>query len=114
MDFSLSKEQAEIVRAVKKFAEGEFTTERIEEFDRNESFDNDIWKRACELGFVGVWIKEAYEGAGLGFFENCLITEELCTVDLGCGLAVGASCFGSEIVQMFGREEQKKKSCLCL
>lgn len=109
MDFSLSRDQKEIVRAVKKFAQGEFTPERIEEFDRNETFDYSIWKKACDLGFVGVWIKEEYGGAGMGFFENVLITEEFCAVDMGIGLAIGASCFGSEIIQTFGREEQKEK-----
>jgi len=108
MDFFLSKEQKDIVRAAKDFAEGEFTLERTENFDKNETFDEKIWKKACELGFVGVWIKEEYGGIGMGFFENCLITEELSAVDLGSALAVGTSCFGSEIIQEFGREEQKQ------
>ncbi len=61
------------------------------------------------MRFVGVWIKEAYKGEGLGFFENCLITEEFSAVDLDCALSVGAICFGPEIIQTFGREEQKQK-----
>ncbi len=109
MDFRLSKEQQSIIKAAREFAEGEFSQELVQRFDQEESFDEGIWKKACELGFVGVWIKEEYEGEGLGFFENCLITEEFSTVDLGCALAVGASCFGSEIIQTFGREEQRQK-----
>lgn len=108
MDFFLNKEQKGIIKAAKEFAEGEFTKERVEEFDLNETFDEKIWKKACDLGFVGVWIKEEYDGEGMGFFDNCLITEEFSTVDLGCALSVGASCFGSEIIQNFGTEEQKK------
>jgi alkylation response protein AidB-like acyl-CoA dehydrogenase len=109
MDFDLNREQKEIAKAAREFAKGEFTTERIEEFERDENFDEKIWKKACELGFVGVWIDEKYDGAGLGFFENCLITEEFSAVDLGCALSVGATCFGSEIIQTFGRESQKNK-----
>jgi len=107
MDFDLSREQKDIVRAAREFAMGEFTPERIEDFERDENFDEKIWKKACQLGFVGVWINEEYDGAGMGFFENCLITEEFSVVDLGCALSVGATCFGSEIIQTFGRQSQK-------
>ena len=75
MDFELSKEQKDIVKAAKEFAEGEFP-DRAEEFDRDESFDEAIFKKAAELGFVGVFIKEEYGGPGLGILDHCLITEE--------------------------------------
>jgi len=108
MDFTLSKEQQDIIKAAREFALGEFP-ERAQEFDRNETFDLDIWRKACELGFVGVFIDEAYGGAGLGFFEHCLITEEFWAVDAGIANAVITTTFGSELLGMFGTEEQKKK-----
>jgi len=107
MDFRLSREHKDIKSAAKEFAEGVFT-DHAEEFDQNETFDEGIWKKACELGFVGVWIKEEYEGMGMGFFENCLITEEFFVVDPGIALAIGTTCFGSEIIQNSATEEQKK------
>jgi len=64
MLFALTKEQRDIVRAARKFAQGEFP-DRALEFDREETFDFDLWKRACELGFVGVFIDQAYGGAGM-------------------------------------------------
>jgi len=109
MDYFLSKEQKGIIAAAKEFAEGEFTQERVEEFDLEEKFDEKIWEKACELGFVGMWIKEEYGGAGMGFFDNCLISEEFWVVDPGCAISVGSTCFGSEIIQSSGTEEQKKK-----
>jgi alkylation response protein AidB-like acyl-CoA dehydrogenase len=108
MDFTLTKEQQDIQQAAREFALGEFP-ERAQEFDRNETFDLDIWRKACELGFVGVFIDEVYEGAGLGFFEHCLITEEFWAVDAGIGNALVTSTFGSEIIGMVGTVEQKKK-----
>jgi len=108
MDFTLSKEQQDIIKAAREFALGEFP-ERAQDFDRNETFDLDIWRKACELGFVGVFIDEAYGGAGLGFFEHCLITEEFWAVDAGIANAVITTTFGSELLGMFGTEEQKKK-----
>ena len=108
MDFTLSKEQKDIKRAAREFALGEFP-ERAQEFDRDETFDLDIWRKACELGFVGVFIDEAYEGAGLGFFEHCLIVEEFWAVDAGIANAVITTTFGAEMLGMFATEEQKKK-----
>ena len=61
-----------IVKAGRKFAMGEFPNRAVE-FDREECFDYSIWKKACDLGFVGVFIDEKYGGAGYGFFEHCLL-----------------------------------------
>jgi len=107
MDFELSKEQRDIVKAAREFALGEFP-DRAAEFDRNETFDLAIWKKACDLGFVGVFIDENYGGAGLGFLEYCLINEEFWAVDPGMGQAIMSTTFGSEIVGLFGSEEQKE------
>ena len=106
MDFTLSKEQQDIVKAAKEFALGEFPDRAIE-FDREEKFDPEILKKACELGFIGVFIDEKYGGAGYGFFEHCLITEEFWAVDPGIGLSLIAATFGSEIILLDGSEEQK-------
>lgn len=107
MDFRLSGEQKDIIAAAKEFATGEFP-DRAQEFDRNESFDQDIWRKACELGFVGVFIPEDYDGAGYGFLEHCLITEEFWAVDPGIGQAVLSCTFGSELLMLFGTEAQKQ------
>ena len=69
MDFTLSKEQRDIQKAAREFALGEFLPEKAREFDRNETFDLSIWRKACELGFVGVFIDEKYGGAGSRVFR---------------------------------------------
>jgi alkylation response protein AidB-like acyl-CoA dehydrogenase len=107
VDFTLSKEQRDIVRAARKFASGEFP-DRALEFDREETFDQDLWRRACELGFVGVFIDQTYNGAGMGFLEHCLITEEFWAVDPGIGQAIISCTFGSELLLLFGSEDQKQ------
>ncbi|MBP1731167.1 MAG: acyl-CoA dehydrogenase [Deltaproteobacteria bacterium] len=103
----LTVEQMDIKKAAREFAEGEFK-DRAKEFDEKEEFDLSILKKACEFGFMGTFVKEEYGGHGLGFLENALITEEFWRVDPGCGQAVLSSTFGSEMLQEFGTEEQKK------
>jgi len=55
MNFTLNKEQQDIKNAAREFAIGEFT-DRAVEFDREENFNLKIWRKAFELGFVGVFI----------------------------------------------------------
>jgi alkylation response protein AidB-like acyl-CoA dehydrogenase len=106
VDFVLSKEQKDIIKAAREFATGEFP-DRAVEFDREEKFDQALWRKACELGFVGVFIEEKYGGLGYGFLEHCLISEEFWAVDPGIGQAITSATFGSEIIQLFGTQEQK-------
>lgn len=108
MDFNLTNEQKDIAKAAQEFAEKEFV-DRAEEFDREETFDEVIFKKAADLGFLGLFIEEEYGGAGLGILEQCILQEEFAAVDLGISVAVLTSCFGSEIIQQFGTEEQKTK-----
>ncbi len=109
MDFELTQDQKDIKNAAKEFAVNEFTKERAEEYDRNEEFPFDLWKKACELGFIGVHFPEEYGGAGMGVLENILIVEEFCRADSTIGSALLLSDFSSEVVMRFGSEEQKKE-----
>jgi acyl-CoA dehydrogenase len=104
----LTTEQKDITKAAREFAEKEFR-DRAKEFDEKEDFDPSIARRAAENGFIGVFIKEEYGGAGLGFLEHSLITEEFWRVDPGCGQALCSCSFGSEMIQTFGTEEQKRR-----
>ncbi len=107
MNIFLTEEQVAIQNAARKFAENEFS-KYAEELDEKEEYPFDLWKKACELGFIGSWIKEEYGGPGLGFMENCLINEEFWRVDPGCAQVLSAA-FGSELIQEEGNEEQKQK-----
>ena len=103
----LTTEQKDIVSAAREFAEKEFR-DRAKEFDEKEEFDLSIVRRAAENGFVGVFIKEEYGGAGLGFLEHSLITEQMWRVDPGCGQNICSASFGAEMIQAFGTEGQKQ------
>jgi len=107
MNFELTDEQKDIKKSAREFAEGMFP-EVAEECDLNETFPRALWKKACDLGFVGVFIDEAYGGPGLGLLENILIMEEFCRVDAGCASVI-LTTLGSEFILLYGREEQKKK-----
>jgi alkylation response protein AidB-like acyl-CoA dehydrogenase len=105
--FELTDEQRDIRKAAREFAEGEFP-DIASECDINETFPVDLWKKACEFGFIGVSIEEQYGGAGLGVLEYAILLEEFWRVDPGCGNIL-FSTLGSELIQQYGDEEQKKE-----
>ena len=108
MDFNLTDEQKDIIKAAREFAEKEFPG-LAQECDRKEESPDPLWKKACELGFVGLFIPEVYGGPGLGYLEQCLINEEFWRVDPGLASSILSTSFGSEMILLFGTEEQKKK-----
>ncbi|MGD9239106.1 MAG: acyl-CoA dehydrogenase family protein [Desulfobacterales bacterium] len=109
MDFELTRSQKEIQKAAKEFARGEFDKERALEMDKKHQFPTKIWKKACDLGFVGVHFPEEYSGQDLGVLENIIIADEFCARDSSIGSAVILSAFASECVLRFGSEELKQR-----
>ena len=57
------------------------------EWDKTKHFPLDVFKKAAELGFSGIYVSEKSGGSGLGRLEASLIFEALST---GC---VGTSAF---------------------
>jgi len=109
MEFELSKEQKEIQKAVREFVKGEFKKDIILELEEKHEYPVKMWKKAAELGFIGIHFPEEYSGQGLGVMDNILVAEELCRGDSSVGACLILADFASEIVLHFGSDEQKKK-----
>ena len=107
MEFELNKTQKDIQKAVRDFTKGEFVKELALELEKKHEFPTRIWKKACDLGLVGVHFPEEYSGQGMGCLEGILVVEELCRADSTIGSAVALSSFASEIVLHWGTEEMK-------
>jgi alkylation response protein AidB-like acyl-CoA dehydrogenase len=108
MDFELTEEQRMIQDMAYKFAVNEIAPV-AKEHDREEKYAFGVWKKACENGLVGANFPDQYGGAGYGWLEQALISEQLSRIDLAGCLTVVAATFGSEHVLLFGTDEQKHK-----
>ncbi len=108
MCFNLTKEQIDIQKAAREFAEGELRPV-ARDLDAREAFDDRLWKKAAELGFLAVFVDEQYGGLGLGYLEQCLIVEEFARVDLGIAHALESTFFGTQLIQLAGNEKQKQE-----
>jgi alkylation response protein AidB-like acyl-CoA dehydrogenase len=109
MDFELTTEQKDIQEAASSFAKGEFTRELALKHEEEHSFPRELWKKASELGFIGLHFPADAGGSGLGVLENVLVIEEFCRNDSGLGTALALSDFASEIIMRHGSDEQKQK-----
>ena len=109
MDFRLTDEQLQIQQMVRDFGESEIKP-NLAEWDEAQHFPVDTFKRAGELGMLGVTIPEEYGGAGLSYVDYVNVIEELGVVDSGFALSVAAhNSLGSGHIYLAGNEEQKKK-----
>lgn len=109
MDFSLTKEQEDIKKAAAEFARGEFLPEIAQEHELAHRFPREIFKKAAELGFIGLDYPEEIGGGGMGVQENVLVVEEFCKADSGLGMALHLAYIPSKIVKLFGSPQQKEK-----
>ncbi|PVX27645.1 MAG: acyl-CoA dehydrogenase [Candidatus Bathyarchaeum sp.] len=107
MDFGLTKQQSNLVESVRKFCEKEFDADYALELDKTETFPSALYKKAAKQGFSSLFIPEKYGGKGQGYLEACLAMEEMCKADSSLGLACMIGTFGSDMLLLFGTEEQK-------
>jgi len=91
----------------------EFVAREVEpqanEHDRDERFNHALFRKAGDLGLLGVTIGEEYGGAGLDAIAAVQVCEALSTSDPGFALAVLAhSILFAQNVSVNGTELQKK------
>jgi alkylation response protein AidB-like acyl-CoA dehydrogenase len=109
MDFKLTKEQSDIRKAAKSFADGEFEPDFISDLEKRCQYPGDLFQKACGLGFIGMAVPEEYGGQGLGHLENTLVFETFCRRDSSMGLALGLCDLGSELILRHGTAAQKER-----
>lgn len=109
MDFRLTDEQNQIATMVREFAESEIKP-KLFEWDEAQHFPVETFRKAGELGMLGVTIPEEYGGAGLSYIDYVNVIEELGVVDSGFALSVAAHnslCTGH--IYLAGSDDQKKQ-----
>lgn len=106
---ALTRSQKEIQKAAREFAKGEFDKDQAIEFEKASRFPEKIWKKAADLGFIGIHFPEEVSGGGMGLVENCLVAEEFCRKDSSTGLALTNAAMAGECLADFGSAELGEK-----
>ena len=107
--FELPETTRQVQEIARQFAQ-ERVAPRVRELDETQTLPIDLLREAGKLGFMGIFIPEAYGGAGLTYYEYVAMLIELGAVDGAFGLSVAAHnslCTGH--IYYHGSEAQKQK-----
>ena len=78
--------------------------------DKTMKFPLNMWQRMGEMGILGLTVEEQYGGAGLGYYEHCLVTEELSKANAALALSYLAhSNLCVNQIRLNASEDQKNK-----
>jgi len=110
MNFDYSDDQKFLKSEARKFLDAECPPKVVRGVldDAKRSYDEGLWKKAAEQGWLGAAIPERFNGLGLGRIELCAIAEEL---GRACAPVPFASTvyFLAEALMLAGSEEQQAK-----
>lgn len=109
LGFDYSETQQMVAASAKEFAE-QHIRPHIMEWDEAQTFPVDLFKKAGEMGFMGVLVPESLGGSGLGYHEYVAIIEEISKVDPSIGLSLAAhNSLCTNHILTFGNEDQKQQ-----
>jgi alkylation response protein AidB-like acyl-CoA dehydrogenase len=108
MNFGFSEEQ-ELLRAeVRKFLDENSRLEDVREHSESApGYDESLWRRIAELGWVGLTISEEYGGAGLDLVTLLVVLEETGRSLLPSPLI--STLIAARALGQFGSEEQRRR-----
>jgi butyryl-CoA dehydrogenase len=109
MNFELNDEQLSVQKMVREFVAKEITP-NAKQWDIDQTFPMDLWKKMGDLGIIGTSIPEEYDGSGMDYISHAIVAEEL---GYGCSSMRGSYSVNISLVAKtilkWGTEEQKEK-----
>lgn len=109
LNFEYSETQSHIAESARAFAL-QHILPYVREWDENQKFPVELFRKAGELGFMGILVPENLGGSGLGYHEYIAIIEEISKIDPSIGLSIAAhNSLCTNHILSFGNEEQKAR-----
>ncbi|MCX7636054.1 MAG: acyl-CoA dehydrogenase family protein, partial [Syntrophales bacterium] len=99
-------EQKMLRETLRQFAEKEVAPLAYE-IDRDERFPHESFAKLRDMGLLGITAPPEYGGAGAGYTEMCIVTEELSAVCLSTAASWGVhACLCIDNIRRNATEEQ--------
>jgi alkylation response protein AidB-like acyl-CoA dehydrogenase len=108
MDFQLSEDQRAIQDVAREFAEAELAPNSAR-WDEEKHFPVDVMRRAAELGFAGIYVRDDVGGSGLGRLDSAIIFEELSRGDVSVAAFISIHNMASWMIDRYGSEELRQR-----
>ncbi len=107
-DLSLSDEQRALRDLARQFTHNEIVPIAAKA-DREEEYPWGIVEKAHAIGLINITVPDAYGGAGLGYFEDCLVAEEIAAGCAGIYSSFVASTLGLTPLNIAATPEQMER-----
>jgi len=108
VDFALNEDQVAIQDAARTFAAAEFAPHSAR-WDRDRHFPVDIMRKAAELGFAGVYVREDVGGSALGRLDAALIFEALAYGDVAVAAFLSIHNMASWMIDRYGSDDLRHR-----
>ncbi|HRP61315.1 MAG TPA: acyl-CoA dehydrogenase family protein, partial [Vicingus sp.] len=109
MDFKYTENQLMIADMIRDFGDKNIRPKMME-WDNNQTFPIEVFKKLGELGLMGAVVPQEYGGSGMSYNEYVTVVSEIAKICGSIGLSVAAhNSLCTNHILMFGNEEQKKK-----
>ena len=109
MDFDLTKAQTMIRKEVRKFARTEIAPV-AQELDDTQTFSVPLTQKMGDIGLLGLFVSETYDGQGLDYVSYIIAVEELARIDGSQAATIAAAnSLGIGPLYYYGTDEQKKR-----
>ena len=108
MDFELTEDQRAIEQAARAFAEAELAPHSAH-WDEAKVFPVAAMRKAAELGFAAVYVREDVGGSALGRLDASLVFEQLSRGDVAVAAFISIHNMASWMIDRFGAEELRRR-----
>ena len=108
MRFELTEEQQAFQDVARNFAAAELAPHAAD-WDRDSFFPVDKLRKAAELGFAGIYVREDVGGSALSRIDAALIFEALSEGCTSTAAFLSIHNMASWMIDSFGTEEQRQK-----
>ena len=108
MDFNLTDDQRAIEDAARAFAAAELAPHSAR-WDEESHFPVDVLKKAAELGFAGLYVKEDVGGSALSRLDASIVFEQLSYGDVSTAAFISIHNMASWMIDRFGGDDLRQR-----
>ena len=108
MDFQLTEEQTLIQDMAKSFAASELAP-YSSKWDEEKFLDRNVFKRAAELGFLGIYTREEHGGTAMSRLDSALVFEQLSAGDVSHTAMMTIHNMATWMIDRYGDEAVRAK-----
>jgi len=95
---------------LRQFIDKEMPRDKVNQWDKDDYFPKDVFKRLCDLGVTSLTVPEEYGGSGRVMLGTIATIEELCTRSLGIASGyIFCACYAGLNLSEVASEKQKKQ-----